>query len=84
MKSRHHDSQRTGLNWRQLLELRGRMLFFQDFKCAECPNDLSKPEPNYAHLHHKDGDSKNNTESNLSVLCLNCHLKNHNSLNFRY
>ena len=84
MKSKHHDSQRTGLTWRQILELRGKILFRQNFKCAECPANLSIPKSNYAHLHHKDGNSKNNTESNLAVLCLECHLNNHNSLNFHY
>jgi 5-methylcytosine-specific restriction endonuclease McrA len=84
MSNRHHDTERTGLHWGKIRNLRGKMLFLQDFKCAECFTDLSKPEPNYAHLHHKDNNSRNNTESNLSVLCLNCHLKNHNSLNFHY
>lgn len=84
MKSKHHDTERTGLHWRQILELRGKILFLQNFKCAECPADLSIPEPNYAHLHHKDGNSKNNTDSNLEVLCLSCHLNNHKSLNFNY
>jgi predicted HNH restriction endonuclease len=29
-------------------------------------------------VHHVDGNNKNNDQSNLQVLCLNCHGKTHN------
>lgn len=65
--------QRTGLSRYQYNDLRATVLFEQDFTCAECPADLSIPEPNYAHLHHIDENPKHNQRSNLLVVCPECH-----------
>lgn len=32
-------------------------------------------------IHHKDGNNKNNDDSNLEVVCANCHIKRHLKLN---
>lgn len=45
------------------------------FKCAECGWNEKNPINNKSplHIHHIDGDSKNNKEENLILLCPNCH-----------
>ncbi len=34
-------------------------------------------EPEILHVHHLDGNRKNNRDENLIVLCPNCHMKAH-------
>jgi 5-methylcytosine-specific restriction endonuclease McrA len=43
-------------------------------KCSKCGDSLKGVTP---HIHHKDGDPKNNALSNLKALCPNCHSKAH-------
>jgi hypothetical protein len=43
-------------------------------KCEKCHHSLVGVKP---HIHHKDGDPKNNKMSNLKVLCPNCHSNVH-------
>jgi hypothetical protein len=40
--------------------------------CQECGVDCSS-EPKLVHLHHVNGDKKDNTDQNLAVLCIHCH-----------
>jgi 5-methylcytosine-specific restriction endonuclease McrA len=43
-------------------------------KCEKCAHSLEDVKP---HIHHRDGNPKNNKLSNLQVLCPNCHSKIH-------
>lgn len=43
----------------------------RDKRCESCNSDKK------IHIHHKDRDYKNNQISNLSYLCLSCHIKLH-------
>lgn len=42
--------------------------------CQGCKVDCAQ-ERNLVHVHHKDRDRKNNADSNLIVLCIQCHSK---------
>ena len=45
-----------------------------EYKCYECGNEGEwNGKPLTLQLHHKDGDSRNNTLENLGFLCPNCH-----------
>lgn len=52
-----------------------RRYFFkkQSGKCAGCSNDTWRDAPITLELEHKDGNSDNNVEDNLELLCPNCH-----------
>ena len=52
-----------------------RKYFFkkQDGKCAGCNNNTWRDKPITLELEHKDGNSDNNVEDNLELLCPNCH-----------
>ncbi len=43
-------------------------------RCERCNHPLDDVKP---HIHHKDGNPKNNKLSNLKVMCPNCHSKVH-------
>ena len=43
-------------------------------KCESCGSYLDNVKP---HIHHKDGNPRNNKLSNLQVLCPNCHSRKH-------
>lgn len=43
------------------------------YKCFSCKNDKWLGKPITLELHHNDGNYKNNTLLNLSLLCPNCH-----------
>lgn len=45
-----------------------------DFRCSECHVDLSD-YPHLLHTHHINGVKHDNSESNLQVLCIDCHSK---------
>ena len=47
----------------------------QNSKCNMCHNDTWLDEPITLELEHKDGNSQNDTEDNLELLCPNCHSK---------
>lgn len=48
------------------------------FKCESCKIDLSRSEnKKWLHTHHKNGDIKDNKESNFESLCLLCHSLRH-------
>jgi 5-methylcytosine-specific restriction endonuclease McrA len=53
--------------------LRKYILSKQDGKCAECGIAEWNNKPIVFELEHKDGNSENNAELNLSLLCPNCH-----------
>lgn len=42
-------------------------------RCEECLNREWRGKPIKLHLHHKDGNDRNNALENLQVLCPNCH-----------
>lgn len=46
-----------------------------DNKCSICGWNKKHPVSNTSplHVHHKDGNTKNNLEDNLDLLCPNCH-----------
>lgn len=46
-----------------------------NFKCSLCGWDKINPHTNKSplHIHHKDGNARNNKEDNLEPLCPNCH-----------
>ncbi|MDR2719841.1 MAG: HNH endonuclease [Nitrososphaerota archaeon] len=45
-------------------------------KCEKCHKLI--PKGVKPHIHHKDGNPKNNNKSNLKVICPNCHSAAHN------
>ena len=49
----------------------------QDNKCAVCGIADYNNKPIVLELEHKDGNSDNNTRSNLECLCPNCHSQTH-------
>lgn len=65
--------------------IRNYMLKRAHYKCEKCGWGEKNPYTGkyVLEIHHKDGDYTNNDESNLEVLCLNCHgmTKNYKSRN---
>lgn len=53
--------------------IRGR----DNHKCQVCSKDLYKSK--YGHVHHRDGNTENNNQDNLLLLCSTCHAKVHKS-----
>lgn len=53
--------------------LRYYLMNIRDQKCEDCGLDKWKDRPIPLDVHHKDGDSKNNSMENLQLLCKNCH-----------
>jgi len=51
---------------KKLIELRG-------YRCEECQRTMWQERPIPVHVHHIDGNKKNNRLGNLKILCLNCH-----------
>ena len=47
-----------------------KVLVRSEGRCEKCDNSLGNVTP---HIHHKNGDPKDNNLSNLIVLCPNCH-----------
>lgn len=76
MGNKDRTEQRTGLNWYQFKQLRGKVAFYQDFKCWGC-NNLLIPENGYSILHHKNGNPKDNRIVNLATVCQICHFDLH-------
>lgn len=60
------EAQTPRLRKRLLIELRGH-------SCEECSLDTWNGQQIVLELHHDDGNSDNNDESNLKLLCPNCH-----------
>jgi len=52
--------------------IRTKLLIRSEGKCERCHKSLKGLTP---HIHHIDGERKNNKISNLIVLCPNCHSK---------
>lgn len=46
-------------------------------KCKNCGNSLRGLKP---HIHHKDGNPRNNKATNLILVCPNCHSKLHRQM----
>lgn len=59
----------------QSYKLKNRLLKekFLESKCNCCNNTEWMNKPISLELHHKDGDSQNNSLNNLELLCPNCH-----------
>ena len=45
----------------------------REHKCEYCKNTIWNNKPISLEVHHKDGNYKNNKESNLELICPNCH-----------
>lgn len=43
------------------------------YKCEKCSRQFQGANRRYVHVHHRDGQKNNNHESNLAVLCIECH-----------
>ncbi len=54
--------------------MRTKLLVRSKGKCEKCHISLEGIKP---HVHHKDGNPKNNKISNLKILCPNCHSNAH-------
>ncbi len=50
-------------------------------RCEECGIETWNGRPLVFHIHHKDGDHKNNAVDNLRLLCPNCHSQTDNYAN---
>lgn len=59
--------------WKQI---RLRILNRDDYTCAYCGYRAEK----YQHVHHIDGNPKNNDDTNLEVICPDCHKVMHSGL----
>ncbi len=53
----------------------------EKIKCSKCGYNKYKGS---LHIHHKNGNSKNNDLDNLEVLCSNCHFEFHHENPIRY
>ena len=58
-------------SWKLKRRLLNEGLF--ESKCYNCSKDTWMNKPIPLELHHIDGDNTNNTLSNLTILCPNCH-----------
>lgn len=54
-------------------EVRVNYLEMQDSKCERCTIQMAGYDTRYIHVHHKNGDKKQNDLSNLECLCVLCH-----------
>jgi len=46
----------------------------RDYTCEHCGIHIEDPfDRRFIHVHHKDGNKANNSESNLECLCIDCH-----------
>jgi len=54
--------------------MRTKLLVRSKGKCEKCHRSFEGIKP---HIHHKDGNPKNNKMTNLKVLCPNCHSSAH-------
>jgi 5-methylcytosine-specific restriction endonuclease McrA len=54
------------------------------WKCEECGAPQSLEKGHRLTVHHKDGNPKNNTRTNLECLCQRCHLRKHKFIQARY
>ncbi len=45
--------------------------------CKRCKKDFSGKKSKFLHSHHKDGNTFDNRPSNIEVLCILCHAKEH-------
>jgi hypothetical protein len=69
---------RTGISLSSLSRNRLRFIQMLGNKCYYCGKVLLS---NKMHIHHLDGDRKNNSISNQIILCHSCHQTYHNALN---
>jgi predicted HNH restriction endonuclease len=60
--------------------IRRYMLEKYEYKCQNCKCDWKNPYTDLTilQIHHINGDSSDNSESNLQVLCPNCHAMTEN------
>lgn len=48
----------------------------RNYTCEKCGLKIDNPfDQRFMHVHHKNGDKKNNDKSNLQCLCIRCHSK---------
>ena len=73
LKSAHSPTRRAD-NWRQTSRAFRRLKHWQ---CEGCGVDLSHAE-HLLHVHHVDGDKRNDRDDNLRCLCKECHSKEPN------
>lgn len=53
--------------------IRAYYIYIRGHKCEKCKLTMWLNKPTPLELHHKDGDSTNNSESNVELNCRNCH-----------
>lgn len=58
--------------------IKERFIKSHEYKCEKCGISEWNGMPITLQLHHKDGDHNNNDESNLGLLCPNCHSQTEN------
>ncbi len=68
--------ERSGISWKEHLELRALVIFEQDFGCGGCGDHITHHK-NSCHLHHLNENPKDNHRDNLIVLCPYCHFEAH-------
>ncbi len=62
---------------KQFLNFRAMILFWQDFSCKACHCFFPTAGNGDYHLHHRNGNPKDNWVGNVEVLCLPCHQLKH-------
>jgi Zn finger protein HypA/HybF involved in hydrogenase expression len=50
------------------------------YQCEKCGLTEWQGEKLVLHMHHKNGESSDNREENLEILCPNCHSQRHNNI----
>lgn len=57
-------------NWEEIKE---RVRAQRGLQCEQCRKILGQAGRRYLHLHHRNGQKHDNTDSNLELLCIACH-----------
>jgi hypothetical protein len=73
MKKKTLESYTTSGNNVSSYILKNYVISVQGYKCSECNIEEWNNKPITLQLEHKDGNSENNAEDNLCLLCPNCH-----------
>lgn len=73
------ETKRNGLSYPKYRQLRAMIYLNQDKQCARCLIEFEHTTLVY-HLHHLDGNPKNNHPTNLLVLCEHCHIWVHQNM----
>ncbi len=70
--------QKDWSDYTRVTHLKKHLMKSRGCKCEDCNNEHWKDNPIPLEVHHKDGDRTNNSETNLQLLCPNCHATTHN------